>query len=66
MTENGWNKYEELVLFRLTAIEDMQAQHTKKLDEIQTSVALLKLKVGLIGTIFGAISGFVASFITGP
>lgn len=60
---NGWSKYEELVLFRLDQQDTVLKELTKSVQSLKTSMALTKLKLGLIGFVSGTIgSALVYAF----
>jgi hypothetical protein len=60
--ENGWDQYQKLVLFRLDTQRDKLTSIDDRLKSLQSSVFILKFKVGLIGTAAGTVS---AALLTG-
>jgi hypothetical protein len=58
--DNGWESYQKLVLAELKRLDESHKTLVSKVDELRTDVAVLKVKYGLIGGLFGAIPGIVA------
>jgi len=58
--DNGWESYQKLVLAELKRLDESHKTLVSKVDELRTEVAVLKVKYGLIGGLFGAIPGIVA------
>lgn len=64
---NGWNEYEKLVLAELKRLGGNQNRMNCKLDgfmsQVQTELAVLKLKAGVWGAAAGAIPLLIGLFI---
>jgi hypothetical protein len=59
-TPNGWEAWGKHVLAELKRLDESHQKLVCKVDELKTEVAILKVKYGIIGGIFGAIPGIVA------
>jgi hypothetical protein len=56
MTEietDGWAEYKRRVLFQLDTLTDHMEKMETKLDDLRTSVTILKTKAGFIGGLAG-------------
>lgn len=58
--ENGWDKYQRLVLSELKRLDESHKGLIRKVDDLRTDVAILKVKYALLGGLIGAIPGIVA------
>jgi len=58
--DNGWDKYQQLVLSELKRLDTSHKDLIKKVDDLRTEVAVLKVKYALMGGLFGAVPGIVA------
>tara|TARA_Y100000389_G_C17070566_1_gene321766 strand:+ start:65 stop:334 length:270 start_codon:yes stop_codon:yes gene_type:complete len=72
--EGSWKEYRLLILDKLETLAEHQEAHKKEmsestgkiykaLSEIKTDLATQKVKIGIIATIFGSLSGLVTAII---
>ena len=58
---NGWEKHQELVLYRLEKLETAQAANfgeiKARLRGLELELTSHKVKAGVVGTLTGAVSG---------
>ena len=58
--DNGWSKYEKMVIEKLDAHDDKFNGIEDKLTQIQVDIATLKVKAGVWGGIGGLIPAVIA------
>ena len=58
--DNGWSKYEKMVIDKLDAHDDKFNGIESKLTQIQVDIATLKVKAGIWGGIGGLIPAVIA------
>jgi len=63
MHENGWTEWSKYVLKELERLNDSQTTIEKRLNNIDISIGMLKVKSGIWGAIAGAIPAVVALVI---
>ena len=60
---NGWSEYQKLVLFRLDELNTQVSELKKTTAQLVTSVAILKVKTGLIGAGAGMLSAAILKVV---
>ena len=58
--DNGWSKYEKMVIDKLDDHDDKFSGIEDKLSQIQVDIATLKVKAGVWGGIGGLIPAIIA------
>ena len=58
--DNGWSKYEKMVIDKLDDLDDKFSGIEDKLTQIQVDIATLKVKAGVWGGIGGLIPAIIA------
>ena len=58
--DNGWSKYEKMVIVKLDDHDDKFSGIEDKLTQIQVDIATLKVKAGVWGGIGGLIPAVIA------
>jgi hypothetical protein len=58
-TENGWNTYQELVLYRLNEQQEAIKALTTAVNALKTSMALTRLKLAFIGFASGTVGSAI-------
>ena len=58
--DNGWSKYEKMVIDKLDDHDDKFSGIESKLTQIQVDIATLKVKAGIWGGIGGLIPAVIA------
>lgn len=61
MTENGWNEWKNLVLYKLESQENGHAEIKARLDLLVKEVATLKIKAGIWGVLAGTVPGILTA-----
>ena len=61
--DNGWSKYEKMVIEKLDDHDDKFNGIEDKLTQIQVDIATLKVKAGVWGGIGGLIPAVIAIFM---
>ena len=56
---NGWSEYQRLVLSELRRLSDMQETQTRHAHALESQLAVLHVKVGLLAGLFGLLGGAI-------
>ena len=62
--DNGWSKYEKMVIDKLDDHDDKFSGIEDKLTQIQVDIATLKVKAGVWGGIGGLIPAIIAIVVS--
>jgi len=57
---NGWPVWSKHVLAELQRLDESNKLIVRKLEDLRTDVAVLKVKYAILGGLFGAIPGIIA------
>jgi len=59
VVDNGWEKYQQLVLSEIKDLKEQVAHVYRNLTDLKIDVAQLKVKAG----VFGAVAGFLGAAV---